>query len=56
MIQDKRGPFLEHHMQCREGGADWEEVQRTQGGKGEAAELISDIPKRAEEAQPCSVV
>lgn len=38
---------MEHHVPCQDGGADLEEAQRTQGGKGEAVELISLVPKRA---------
>lgn len=38
---------MEHHVQCQEGGADLEEAQKAQGGKGEAFELISLVPKRA---------
>lgn len=50
----QEGPFLEHHVQRQEGGASLAEAQRTQGGEGEAVELIATVPKRAETEQPCS--
>lgn len=39
----QEGPFLEHHVQRQEGGADLEEVQRTQGGKGELILIVREL-------------
>lgn len=49
-----RGSLPGTSRACQEGGADLEEGHGTQGGKGEAVELLSVVPKKAETEQPCS--
>lgn len=38
--------MLEYHMCCQEGGADLEEAQRTQEGKGEARDSSPLSPRK----------